>query len=128
MEERVLISEEQRDIYIEKIRVVREARIKRLTQETGRFDLFNLPKKRSIRHVGRLNEPATEKQLGWLKNEGIWTDDITYTKGQASEFISNLPAKPWQLRDLRKWNYDLKGNITAGQYYEAKKIVSQNAE
>jgi superfamily II DNA or RNA helicase len=124
MEDRVLISEEQRDYYVDKIKEVREARIKRMTKESGKFDLFNMPNRRSIKHVGRLNEPATEKQLAWIKSEGIWIEGAGYTKGQASEFITNLPAKDWMIRQLQKWKYDTAGLITVGQYYEVKRDMN----
>lgn len=121
IEDRVLISDEQKEIYAEKIRKVREARLKELSDKEGKVDLFKLPPRRDIHHNGRLNEPATEKQIEWLQNEGIWTEGMRYTKGQASEFITNLPAKPWMIRNLINWRYELKGIVTIGQYYEVKK-------
>ncbi len=126
IKDRVMISDEQKEIYTEKINSRREARIKELHDNEGMVDLFRIPKTRQIRHVGRLNEPATEAQLKWLKGEGIWTDGVSYTKGQASEFITNLPAKPWMIRNLYYWKYDTNITITVGQYYEAKKNVMEN--
>jgi len=127
IKDRVLISDEQKDIYAEKIKKLREAKIKELSDKEGKVNLFRMPKRRDIRHVGRLNEPATEKQLNWLRTEGIWTEGCSYTKGQASEFITNLPAKPWMIRDLIRWKYNTKLNITVGQYYEVKKEVMSDA-
>lgn len=126
IEDRVLISEEQKEIYIEKITKARQARIQRQYQHDKELDLISMPKKKRVVHYGRMSEPATVKQLGWLKSEGVWEEGREYTKGEASEFITNMPAKPWMLRDLQNWNYNYKkvrGGVTVGQYYEVKKSL-----
>ena len=59
IKDRVLISDEQKDIYEDKIKKLREAKIKELSDKEGKVNLFRMPKRRDIRHVGRLNEHAT---------------------------------------------------------------------
>jgi superfamily II DNA or RNA helicase len=106
----------------------REARIKSFYKNDKKVNLFELPVL-MVSHTGRMREPATEKQIDWLKSEGVWQEGIEYTKGQASEFITNFPAKDWMIRRLAEWGYNvIDSNVTAGQYYDVKRQKEMEEE
>jgi superfamily II DNA or RNA helicase len=112
---KVFITEENRQDQILKFKEKQEHKIKSKIKEDSTVDLLALPKLR-IYHHGRMLELATEPQLNWLKAEGVWQEGVEYTKGQASEFITNFQAKDWQIEKLRKWGYDVSNGATVGQY------------
>ena len=55
----------------------------------------------------KMLEPATEKQLYWIKQLGAFEEGIEYTKAMASELIGNQPAKEWMIQWLRDHKYDV---------------------
>ena len=131
IEERVFLSEKQKQVLIarrDEERLEREATIKRLYKTDKDIDLLALPKI-IVHHKGRMLEPATEKQLKWIKDLGYWQPGVEYTKAQASELISSAPAYPWMIRKLIEWKYDIiDQEPTIGQYGEAKRLMEQNDE
>ncbi len=82
-------------------------------------DLLKLPEVRAW-HSEKMLEPATEKQIKWLQDIGLWQENAEYTKLQANEIISNLPAKMWMIRFLASQGYDVRGTVTLGQYQKVK--------
>jgi superfamily II DNA or RNA helicase len=124
---KVFITEEKRDKMLSEEKQRRESRIKNVIRQDSKIDLFTLPEV-TIHHTGRMLDLATEPQLKWLKDEGVWQEGVEYTKGQASEFISNFPAKDWQLRYLAEWGYDISNGATVGHYSKVKQERQQNAE
>jgi type I site-specific restriction endonuclease len=109
----------------------REARIKleeqkeaiRLQHERQKIELLRR-KKLPVLDPGKFYdrpwfaEPATEKQIGWLKSAGVWQEGMEYTKGMATEHITNFEALPWQKERLYNMGYNTSGYVTQGQYYE----------
>ncbi len=122
-EDRVFLSEEKREKLIQHrlgLEQERIAKIKRYYKTDKVIDLLALPDL-TVQHRGRMLEPATEKQIAWLKSEGVWQEGVEYTKGQASEHITNFPAKEWMLHKLAEWGYDVLQGATMGQYYDIKR-------
>jgi len=87
-------------------------------------DILKLPEVK-VWDSAKMLEPATEKQLDWLKRENIWVPGLEYTKRQASELISNLPCQSWQLIYLAQHKYDVSRGATMGQYQRVKAMVEQ---
>jgi len=102
------------------VREERERKLKTLYKKDEFIDLLNLPKVEVFAQRGRMKEEATEKQINWLKGLGVWEEGIVYTKGHASELITNQPAAEWMIRILASWGYDVRENPTQGQYYAIK--------
>lgn len=136
-EEKIFVTDEQRQKFIDKhneaaeqMRIaeeyqnkVREYRIKRFYKHDKPVDLFILPEL-SINHKGRMLEPATVKQIEWLQSLGVWQPGMEYTKGQASEFITNAEALDWMYQKLATWGYNVIDGATVGQYYEIKRRMT----
>ena len=61
-------------------------------------------------------EPATDKQLAFLARLGYDVIDGDFSKGQASELISNSPINAWKLSRLERLGYDVSQSWTRGQY------------
>lgn len=113
IEEKVFKTRQQKQELLFKI-----AQHRKLTHEqkdTEVVNLLKLPKVRTIRSEKML-EPATPKQLAWLASEGYDVVNNEYTKRDCSEIISNLPAKPYQVEQLRKLGYDVSKGVTFGEY------------
>lgn len=89
-----------------------------------RINILRLPKVK-IWESNKMLEPATEKQIKWLRDVGIWQPEIEYTKKQASELISNLPAEKWQVRFLAQHRYDISHGATIGQFQKVKKMLEE---
>jgi superfamily II DNA or RNA helicase len=122
IEDRLFLPKENRDKLLEEQNKRRERKI---TQEAGKdrkIDLLKLPEIR-VWDSAKMLDPATEKQLEWLKSSGVWTEGVEYTKKQASELISNLPCQEWQIRYLAVHGYDVTHGASMGQYQRVKANV-----
>jgi len=118
IEDRIFISSSDREKLIEE----RERRITTIEVNRGadeRIDLLQLPKI-TVWQSDKMLEPATEKQIKWIRDLGLYQEGVEYTKAMASELISALPAKQWQRGWLRDQGYDVEGDVTAGQYSRVK--------
>ena len=100
----------------------RERRIALGMGADQKIDLLRLPEVK-VWDSEKMLEPATEKQLGWLKSAGIFAEDIEYTKKQASELISNLNCYEWQIRYLAINGYDVSHGATIGQFQRVKNYI-----
>lgn len=124
IEDRIFMSEERKAKQLELIEAAkreREMKVSKLHKTDSKVNIFELPSISIRKFTGRMMEPATEKQLDWLKKIGLYVEGVEYSKGQASELIQNLPAEDWQIRQLAKWGYDVIGHeILNGHYYKAK--------
>lgn len=126
IEERVLLPPE----YKKKLLEEREKRIFKLRQSAGEdkaIDLLRLPDVKPW-NSEKMLEPATEKQIKWLQDIGLWQEDAEYTKAQASELISSQKAASWQLIYLAKNGYDISNGATLGQYQKVKWLKDQNGK
>lgn len=125
LEDQIFMSKERRDNAIEKREQQRMLKIKE--GKDKKIDLLKLPIIKMKTDRGGFLEAASEKQLAWLKSEGVWEEGKEYTKGQAAEYITNFGAKDWQISKLKAWGYDCSNNPTQGQYYEILK-EKQNSQ
>ena len=126
IEERMFLPEQAKLKLLEE----RERRLTKIQQTYGsdeRIDLLRLPEVRPW-HSEKMLEPATEAQVKWIKDLGVWQEDIEYTKLQASELISNQPARDWQVRFLAKNGYDVSSGATLGQYQKVKFLIEQKTK
>ena len=106
----------------QKLLAAREERERKIKIQEGRdkkINLFVLPEIR-IWNSEKMLEAATEKQINWMKQMGVWQEDVEYTKAMASELISAQPAKEWQIRWLAEQNYDVSTGCSLGQYQRVK--------
>jgi len=129
LEDRIFISNSDRDKLIGE----RERRIATLEadrQQDSKIDLLRLPKI-TVWQSKKMLEAATEKQLEWIKNLGVFQEGIEYTKAMASELIGAQKALPNHISWLRDRGYDVSGDVTRGQYSRVKfthdrKIANDN--
>ena len=85
------------------------------TQDTDeKVNLIKLPKIK-INNSERMREPATEKQLKWLKDLGYDVVNIIYTKRDCNEIISKSAAPEWKVRKIRELGYDVSDGVMLGQ-------------
>lgn len=85
-----------------------------LKKKDERVDLKPIPKIK-VKKAAWMNEPATAKQVDWLKKAGFDIEETTFTKGIAAEYIGNLPATHNQIVALKKWRYNVPDNLTRAQ-------------
>lgn len=104
----------------------REARIKSITKETLKVNLLKLPDVK-VFDSARMEEPATEKQLDWLKRLGVFDPKLEYTKKQASEYITHSPAAKRQINFLKARGYDTSNGVSIGQFQTIKRQIDGNA-
>lgn len=123
IEDRIFVPKEHKEKLIAE-REKRERKIKEQYGKDKKINLFRLPEVKPF-NSEKMLEPATEKQLKWLKDMGIWVEDVEYTKAMASELISGLPAHSWQIQWLAQQNYDVSGKVTVGQYQKVKWLHEQ---
>ena len=117
--DKLFLPKEHKEMLME----AREKRIREMAVRNNKdlqVDLLMLPKV-TIWNSEKMLEPATEKQIEWIKSLGLYQEDVEYTKMMASEVITNSPAKSWQVRWLQSQGYDVSGTVSNGQYQVAKK-------
>jgi len=134
VEKKVFISEKNRQMLL-------DAKFKRehtfTTQqrlEDVKVDLLQLPKI-TISESMRMKEPATEKQLAWLKKLEYDVENIHFTKQMATEIISMQPASDAQVWRLKNEGYDVSGGVTVAEasaafleLAEKKRIAEMNQQ
>lgn len=118
VEQRLFIPPKYREKLLEE-KAKRERKMLALYGTDKVVDLLQLPIVKPWNSVKML-EPATDKQLDWMRAMGIWQENTEYTKLQASELISNRPAAPYQIYLLAKWGYDVTNGATIGQFQKVK--------
>lgn len=118
-EKRVFITSEKK----EKLVAERKKReFEALTKQDKRVNLFKLPEVKMSTSY-KMKEDATEKQLALLKDLGYDTVNSTYTKGSASEIISNLPATEKQVNFLKWKKFDVSKGVTRSEALLAFKML-----
>lgn len=129
IEDRVFISDERKAELI-KNREEKERRITKMRNDILKDQKVNLFKVPQLSfYTGKVMlEPATEKQINYMKSLGIWEDGIEYTKLMASELISTQPASDRQIARLKKEGYDISERITLGQAQMAFKEIEARQE
>lgn len=131
VEDKVFVTKENKELLLAEIaKKEAQRKLKHELNEDKRQTLIRLPKV-ELYNSGKNLEPATEKQLQWLKREGYDIVNNSYTKFQASEIISSLPINvrsayyKVQLDYIRSWGYDLSNGITVGQLGAALKEIEK---
>lgn len=115
--EKVFVTSEEREKLFATERS-REAKIDVIHEKDEYANLLTLPKV-YVSRSPKMEEEATEGQIKFLKSLGIYDEEIEYTKGIASEYITNYEAQPWQKRKLLAWGYNPEG-ATIGQFQRIK--------
>lgn len=118
LEDKMFIPEKTRQLLID-VREKRKREMEKLYGKDKIIDLLILPEVRPW-DSAKMLEPATEKQIKWIRDLGIWQEDVEYTKAMASELISAQKAADWQIRWLAGMKYDITDGATLGQYQKAK--------
>lgn len=102
-EDRIFVTSEDREKLL-------EARRKRFINVHRERDeeiiLLKIPKP-FMPASEKWKDPATEKQLDWIKNLGYDIVNEVYTKEMASMIISNLPAPQRDVDMIKNMNYDI---------------------
>jgi superfamily II DNA or RNA helicase len=123
IENRLFVPQAHKEKLIEE----REKRIRKIQVQIGKdkkINLLRLPEV-VVWQSEKMLEMATEAQLKWIRDLGVWEEGIEYTKAMASELISAQPAKEWQVRWLAERQYDVSGTVTNGQYQKVKWQLEQ---
>lgn len=126
VEKRIFLSDKDKDILI-KAKEKRTMKIITFYGTDQPVDLLELPDI-FISRSPKMLEPATEKQIAFMKSLGVYQDGMDYTKRDASEAISNQPAKYWQVKKLADMGYDVMEGVTLGQYQRVIKEREENRE
>lgn len=113
-EDKVFISKEKKEQLLLAEKTIRESKMKEIERDQ-RVVLIPLPKVR-IDDTMRNREDATVAQKDWLQKEGYDTVNTHWTKGQASEVLSNLKASSFKIEELKRLGYDVKHGATIGQH------------
>ena len=116
IKDKVFMGEKRKEEWM--IKIATERKIKIEQGKDKKVNLLQLPKIKLKTDRGGFLDPASDKQIAWLKSEGVWQENVEYTKGQATEYITNFEAKDWQIAKLRSLGYDISKGVTQGQYYE----------
>jgi superfamily II DNA or RNA helicase len=95
-------------------RIQKKRKLEHERASTEIVSLIALPKIQ-INNSPAMREPATEKQLKWLKDLGYDIVNTQYTKRDCSEIISNSAAREWQVQRLEKLGYDCTKGVKQGQ-------------
>jgi superfamily II DNA or RNA helicase len=120
--DRMFLPAEHKEKLLEEEKRRRERRIKLEAGKDRKVDVLQLPKVQ-VWNSEKMLEPATDKQLQWIRSAGIFEEGIEYTKLQASELISNLPCQEWQIRYLAIHGYDVSKGASIGQYQKVKSNI-----
>ena len=118
IEDRIFIPEKNRALLIEE-REKRERKMKILYGTDKKINLLTLPDVKPWSSEKML-DPATEKQIKWIKDLGVYQEGTEYTKAMASELIGGQSASEWQIRWLAQQQYNVNGKVSLGQYQKVK--------
>lgn len=120
LEDRVFITEVKRK-NIEEERSKRVVKIDNLFKTDVKIQLLPLPEKVVFRSSGKMQNPASEAQLKWIKDLGHDVVNIPWTNQMCSDIISMESCNKTEIEYLKSKGYDTKfankGNYSAA-YYE----------
>lgn len=111
-EKKTFMTREKKKAIADKKATQRKLEHERIIDEV--VNLIKLPQVKISGSV-RMLEPASEAQLAWLERLGYDIVNITYTKRDCSEIISNAPAADWQIAKLKAMGFDTAGGVKIGQ-------------
>lgn len=118
--ERIFLTQEKKEI----LERAREAKFNAQQNVDERVILISLPKVKISKSI-RMQEPATEKQLGIVKQLGYDIENTHYTKKHCSEIIGMLPVGKAKLAALKANNYDISNGVTLAEYGMAKQELAK---
>jgi len=126
-EDRVFLSDEKKELLL-KSRLAKIAKESNQTEITvdERVNLLALPKIKLSNSI-RMEEPATEAQLKWIRDLGYDPENTHYTKKMCNEIISAQPAAFWQVKVLRENGYDVSTGASRGEFEMAKKEMEKKS-
>ena len=119
IEDRMFLPKEYKEKLLLELKERRERKINQQSGADKKINLLTLPEVK-VWSSEKMLEQATEKQIKWLQDIGIWQEDVEYTKAMASELISNRPVAEWQVRWLAERKYDVSEGCSLGQYQRVK--------
>lgn len=119
IEDRMFLPKEYKEKLLNELKERRERMIKQIAGFDKKINLLTLPEVK-VWNSEKMLEPATDKQIKWLKDINVWQEDVEYTKSMASELISSRPAEEWQIRWLAERKYDVSQGCSLGQYQRVK--------
>jgi len=73
----------------------------------------------------KLGEPATQKQLEWLRQMGYDIESVSYTKRMVSEIIRDYGASKLQIELISYHKFDISKGITIGQAHAILPLIKQ---
>jgi superfamily II DNA or RNA helicase len=117
---KVFVKKEDREKLLNTERQRSERTIDSVVLEDKKIKLIQLPDIK-IFDSPKMNDPATDKQIAYLRRLGIWDEfdpdgnPIYYTKLMASEAINAAPAEPDMIVKLINWGYNPEG-ATVGHF------------
>lgn len=126
-EEKVFMTKEKKDLLIGE-REKKKALLMKTSSKDVKVDLLELPQAKIVFNSQRWQEPATEAQLSWLRKEGYDTIENQYTKQQASEILSKLPASAKQIALLRFKGYETSNGVTITEFNLAMKEIEKKEQ
>lgn len=125
-EDKVFITKQKKlDLIAERER--KKVFVMKTSSKDVKVDLFEIPQVK-ISNSTRMQEPATEAQLQWIARLGYDTVNVTYTKFQCSEIISNQSASPKQIALLKYKGYDVSGGVTLAEFQAAMKEIDSKEQ
>ncbi len=126
IEDRIFLPEKIKQLLL----IEKEKRDRRLTVLYGTDKKINLVKLPEVNpwNSAKMYDPATEKQLKWIKDMGVYQEGIEYTKAMASELIGGQEAADWQLQWLGREKYDVSNGATLGQFQKVKWMREKKAK
>ncbi len=126
IEDRIFLPEKYKELLL----IEKEKRDRRLTVLYGTDKKINLVKLPVVDpwNSAKMYDPATEKQLKWIKDMGVYQEGIEYTKAMASELIGGQKAADWQLQWLGREKYDVSNGATLGQFQKVKWMREKKAK
>lgn len=120
IEDRVFVTQEKKDKLIQ-ARIERTFKAEQL-QKDVKIDLLKLPKVKISDSI-RMQEPASEAQLNWIKQMDYDVVNINYTKAMCAEIIGNSLVPAWKVKQLASAGYDVSKGVTQNEYQQAIKDI-----
>ena len=127
LEDKIFISDKNRQMLLD-VKFKREHSFVSAPRLTDiKIDLLALPKV-EISGSMRMQEPATEKMLLWIKSFGYDIEAVHYTKQMCSEIIASQSASDKQIGFLRWKGYDVSNGVSITEASLAFKEIAAKEE
>jgi superfamily II DNA or RNA helicase len=127
IKDRIFTTQEKKDKLLDAEKQRKQTFIGRQLKHDARIDLLQLPKVK-LSNSFKMKDPATEKQIEYLKRLGYGAEGQSYTKAQANELISYAPATDAQIYALGKFGYDVSKGVSRGEAERAFAEIKEREE